>query len=241
MQKRKAIRQGAAAVVLSASLLLASPAAAGAATTTVIKDPDHICLVAGANNVKTAKRSDRGVIGEIVQETAFGISFVMRDNADTLIAKATEIKAETEAKKAEEEAKAKKAAEEAKKAEEEAKKAETAKAAKAAAAGSAWNGAKLTPAAGAIQGPSGKETYYNLPMQGVINIMRRAGYSEAEYPYHVREDGVKMLGPYIMVAANLKLRPRGTIYQTSLGQAIVCDTGGFAASNPTQTDIAVNW
>lgn len=234
MQKRKTIRQTVAAIALSASLLIASPATAGATTATVIKDPDHICLTTDVNNTKTVKRSDRGVIGEVVSETAFGISFVMRDNADTLIAKAAEIKAEAEAKKAEEEAKAEKA-------EEEAKKAAAAKAAKAAAAGSAWNGAKLTPTAGAIQGPSGKETYYNLPMQGVINIMRRAGYSEAEYPYHVREDGVKMLGPYIMVAANLKLRPRGTIYQTSLGQAIVCDTGGFAASNPTQTDIAVNW
>lgn len=113
--------------------------------------------------------------------------------------------------------------------------------AKAAAKEPSWNGPKLTPAAGAIQGPSGKETYYNLPMQGVVNIMRNAGYSEAEYPYHVREDGVKMLGPYIMVAANLNLRPRGTIYQTSLGQAIVCDTGEFAYGNPTQTDIAVSW
>lgn len=240
MQKRNVIRKGAAAVILSSSLILASPAAAGAAPA-IIKDPNDICTVADANNAKPMMRSHRGVISDVVQETTFGIGFVMRNNIDTIIAKVEEIKAEAEAKKAEEEAKAKKAAAEAKKAEEEAKKAEAAKTAKAAVAGSDWNGAKLTRAAGAIQGPSGKETYYNLPMQGVVNIMRRAGYSETEYPYHVREDGVKMLGPYIMVAANLKLRPRGTIYQTSLGQAIVCDTGGFAAGNPTQTDIAVNW
>lgn len=126
-------------------------------------------------------------------------------------------------------------------AEAQAKKEAEAKKAEALAAASSWTGPKLTRSAGTVQGPSGKETYYNLPMQGVIDIMRRAGYSEAEYPYHVREDGVKMLGPYIMVAANLSLRPRGTIYQTSLGQAIVCDTGGFASGNPTQTDIAVSW
>lgn len=104
-----------------------------------------------------------------------------------------------------------------------------------------YTGPVLTPAKGVVYGPSGKETYYNLPMAGVISIMRGLGYSEAEYPYHVREDGVKMLGPYIMVAANLNIRPRGTIYQTSLGNAIVCDTGEFAKDNPMQTDIAVSW
>lgn len=238
MKKRNAIRQGLAAVMLSSTLILASPAAAEAANITIIKDPDHICLVTDAHNVKMTKRSNQGIIGNTVQETAFGIKTIMRDNMDTLIKKVKEIKADAEIKKVEEEAKAKKAEEEAKKAEEEAQKA---KAAKAAVAGSPWNGERLTPAAGAIQGPSGKETFYNLPMQGVINIMRRAGYSEAEYPYRVRDDGVKMLGPYVMVAANLNLRPRGTIYQTSLGPAIVCDTGGFASANPTQTDIAVSW
>jgi hypothetical protein len=50
-----------------------------------------------------------------------------------------------------------------------------------------------------------------------------------------------MLGPYVMVAANLNLFPRGTTVECSLGTALVCDTGGFAESNPTQLDIAVNW
>lgn len=104
-----------------------------------------------------------------------------------------------------------------------------------------WSGDVLTKSKGAINGPSGKETYYNLNMSGVVNIMRRAGFSEAEYPYWVREDGVKMLGPYVMVAASFDIRPRGTIVQSSLGYAIVCDTGGFARRNPTQLDIAVTW
>lgn len=103
------------------------------------------------------------------------------------------------------------------------------------------NGGQLTKSAGVYQGPSGKETYYNLPMDGVVNIMRNAGFSEEEYPYWVREDGVKMLGPYVMVAANLQLRPRGSLVESSLGTAIVCDTGGFAANNSTQLDIAVSW
>lgn len=99
----------------------------------------------------------------------------------------------------------------------------------------------ITKRGGIYNGPSGKETYYNLPMQGVINIMRKMGYSEEEYPYWIREDGVKMFGDYIMVAANLDIRPKGTILECSLGTAIVCDTGEFAKTNKTQLDIAVNW
>lgn len=104
-----------------------------------------------------------------------------------------------------------------------------------------WTGEVLSKRKGVVNGPSGKESYYNLNMSGVINAMRRAGYSETEYPYWVREDGVKMLGEYVMVAANYEIRPRGTIVQSSLGYAIVCDTGGFAKRNPTQLDIAVTW
>ena len=86
-----------------------------------------------------------------------------------------------------------------------------------------------------------KETWYNLNMHGVICIMRRMGFSEEEYPYWVRDDGVKMLGDYVMVAANLDTYPRGSIVHTSLGEGLVCDTGEFALTNPTQFDIAVNW
>lgn len=94
---------------------------------------------------------------------------------------------------------------------------------------------------GVFQGPNGRETFYNLNMNGIVSIMRNNGYSEEEYPYWVREDGCKMLGNYIMVAANLSTRPRGTIIETSLGTAIVCDTGSFVNSYPNGIDIAVNW
>ena len=104
-----------------------------------------------------------------------------------------------------------------------------------------WNGDVLTKRKGVVQGPSGRETYYNLNMGGVISAMRRAGYSEQEYPYWIREDGVKMLGNYVMVAASYDIRPIGTILESSLGMAIVCDTGSFAKTNPTQLDIAVSW
>lgn len=126
-----------------------------------------------------------------------------------------------------------------KKAEEAAKKKEEEK--KLAVIETSYSGSKLTRSRGSIQGPSGKETYYNLNMSGVVSIMRRMGFSESEYPYNVRADGVKCLGPYVMVAAHLGQRPRGSKVQTSLGIGLVCDTGGFAANNPTQIDIATAW
>lgn len=83
-----------------------------------------------------------------------------------------------------------------------------------------------------------KETYYNLNMDGVISIAQSQGI---DGEYWVREDGVKMYGDYVIVAANLDTHPRGTTVETSLGTGIVLDTGGFAASNPNQVDIATDW
>lgn len=101
-----------------------------------------------------------------------------------------------------------------------------------------WNGSVLSKRSGVNYGPSGKETYYNLNMNGVVNIMRGMGnYDE----YWVRNDGCKMLGNYIMVAANLSVHPRGSLVETSLGTGIVCDTGSFASGNPNQIDIATTW
>lgn len=100
---------------------------------------------------------------------------------------------------------------------------------------------RLNPSNGTVQGPSGKETYYNLDMSGVISIMRNMGFDEENYPYWVRDDGCKMLGSYIMCAANLEIHPRGTLVESTLGTCLVCDTGGFAYNNQYQIDIAVTW
>ena len=96
----------------------------------------------------------------------------------------------------------------------------------------------LTPELGLVQGPWCIETYYNLNMEGILEIMYSLDYY---YDYWVREDGVKMFGDYVMVAANLDIFPRGSIVETSLGQGIVCDTGEFIYDNPYQFDIAVDW
>lgn len=101
-----------------------------------------------------------------------------------------------------------------------------------------WDGEVLTPSNGRIEGPSGQETFYNLDMSGVLNIMYGMGFSG---DYWIRNDGCKMFGDYIMVAADLSIRPRGSIVQTSLGYGIVCDTGSFIYSNPYQLDIATCW
>ena len=101
-----------------------------------------------------------------------------------------------------------------------------------------WKGPVLSKGRGVNNGPSGKETYYNLNMSIVVKMMNRMGY---DYEYWVRDDGVKMFGDYVMIAANLDLRPKGTLVETSLGTGMVCDTGGFAKRNPTQIDIATSW
>lgn len=97
---------------------------------------------------------------------------------------------------------------------------------------------KLNPMAGRVTGPTNEETYYNLDMSRVVDTMRRKGFSEEEYPYYIREDGVKMLGDYVMVAADLSIHPRGVIVETSLGQGLVCDTGDFTEDI---YDVATDW
>ena len=105
---------------------------------------------------------------------------------------------------------------------------------------SSYSGSQLTAYAGVNYGPSGKETYYNLPMDGIVSIMGQYGYSAADYA--VREDGVKTLGGYVMVAADLNQYPRGSLVETSLGTGLVCDTGGFVYNGSgVSLDIATNW
>ena len=96
----------------------------------------------------------------------------------------------------------------------------------------------LTPRKGVNQGPTGKETWYNMDMTGVLYLMNHLGYTYEEYPYWIREDGVKMFGDYVMAAADLSIFPKGTIVESSLGTAMIVDTGDL---EPYQLDIAVNW
>ena len=85
-----------------------------------------------------------------------------------------------------------------------------------------------------------KETYYDLPMGGVMAIGARECGSEPRYI--VREDGVKVdMEGYVLVAADLSRYPRCSVVETSLGLGKVYDTGSFALSNPEQFDLATDW
>ena len=83
-----------------------------------------------------------------------------------------------------------------------------------------------------------KETYYNLNMSRVVSNAQANGI---EGEYWVREDGVKMIGDKVIVAANQDVHPYGSTVETSMGTGIVLDTGGFASGNPAQVDIATDW
>lgn len=80
-----------------------------------------------------------------------------------------------------------------------------------------------------------EETYYDLPMKGVLGFCGATSYS-------VRADGAKVdPDGFVLVAANLNRYPRCSIVETSLGLGKVYDTGGFAAHNPEQFDLATDW
>lgn len=96
----------------------------------------------------------------------------------------------------------------------------------------------LTKQAGVNYYGEQKETYYNLNMSRVVSNAQGNGL---DGEYWVREDGAKMFGDYVIVAANQEVHPYGSTVETSMGTGIVLDTGGFASGNPTQVDIATDW
>ena len=125
-----------------------------------------------------------------------------------------------------------------------------------------WEGPVLTGPKGLNQGPDATETWYDLPMEGVVNNMEKL-YGYTNVSYRVREDGVKVLSgtapdgtqfvDLVMVAADV-IHPghpngayeRGAIVETSLGTGIVADHCGrseeeYAATGHIHFDIATAW
>lgn len=85
------------------------------------------------------------------------------------------------------------------------------------------------------KGVSHRETYYDLPMNVVMNACGGGAYS-------VRADGAKVdRDGYILIAAHLGNYPRCSIVETSMGLGKVYDTGGFAAKHPHGFDLATDW
>lgn len=87
------------------------------------------------------------------------------------------------------------------------------------------------------KGVSHRETYYDLPMNVVMNACGQGGY------YTVRaSDGAKVdADGYVLVAANYGNYPRCSIVETSMGPGKVYDTGGFAVRHPHGFDLATDW
>lgn len=84
-------------------------------------------------------------------------------------------------------------------------------------------------------GVAHRETYYDLPMNIVINSCGPGSYK-------IRSDGAKIdKDGYILVAANYGIYPRCSVVETSMGPGKVYDTGGFALRYPHGFDLATDW
>ena len=96
----------------------------------------------------------------------------------------------------------------------------------------------LNPTSGINNFNGHTESYYNLPMDGVIQQARNFGI---EGEYWIRDDGIKMYGDYVICACNRDIYPLGSLVETSFGTGISLDTGSFIAWNPGNVDIATSW
>ena len=93
----------------------------------------------------------------------------------------------------------------------------------------------LTASLGRIQFQDHTETWYNRPMGKVVQRAKDMGIP-AEY--WVREDGVKMFGPWVILASHPSVT-RYTRIQTSLGEGIILDR--HCVDDPDLYDVAVSW
>lgn len=98
----------------------------------------------------------------------------------------------------------------------------------------------LTRSKGAQQftdskGVTHRETYYDLPMNVVMNACGGGNYT-------IRSDGAKIdKDGYILIAAHLGNYPRCSVVETSMGPGKVYDTGGFVTKHPHGFDLATDW
>ena len=93
----------------------------------------------------------------------------------------------------------------------------------------------LTSGLGKIEYQGHVETWYNLNLSKVVQRAQNMGIP---CEYWVRDDGVKMFGPWVIVAGHPS-KVRYTIVQTSLGEGIILDT--HEMTDPELIDIATNW
>ena len=95
----------------------------------------------------------------------------------------------------------------------------------------------LTARLGTITYNDHRETWYDLPMQRIVERADSIyGLSDV---YAVRSDGVKKYNGFVIVAADWDLHPFGAIIDTSRGTGIVLDT--HTAPDRSVVDIATDW
>ena len=84
-----------------------------------------------------------------------------------------------------------------------------------------------------------KETWYDLDMKRIVKKAKDKGVPG---DYWVSDDGLKMYGRFVIVAADFDVHPYGSVVLTSLGvPGMVLDTGKFTETDQEQIDIAVDW
>ena len=94
----------------------------------------------------------------------------------------------------------------------------------------------LTAKAGKIRNGSITESWYDLNMSNVIARSDAAiGVPDL---YHIDDRGVKMYGPWVIVAAHPS-KVRYTRVETSLGEGIILDY--HTVDDPNLYDIATDW
>lgn len=93
----------------------------------------------------------------------------------------------------------------------------------------------LTAGLGRITYNGHTETWYNLPMNRCVQRAQDMGIP-AEY--WVRDDGVKMFGQWVIVAAHPSI-PRYSLVETSLGTGIVLDR--HTCQDVNLYDMATTW
>lgn len=94
----------------------------------------------------------------------------------------------------------------------------------------------LTAKLGKIEYAGHLETWYDLPMQKVVERADEAtGLTDM---YWIRSDGTKMYGEWVIVASHPSV-PRFSFVETSLGTGIILDR--HTVDNKNLYDIATDW
>ena len=93
----------------------------------------------------------------------------------------------------------------------------------------------LTARLGTITYNDHRETWYDLPMQRIVERADSIyGLSDV---YAVRSDGVKTYNGFVIVAADKSI-PYGTVIETSRGTGLTLD---YHTTDADVVDIATNW